>query len=223
MISFALLEQNLPFAVALALMGLVALVEGVSMVLGGGLSGFLDSLMPDTDLDIDLDMDGGLDGAELGASSPLVAFLGWLQIGKVPFLILLVVFLTAFGLGGLGIQAVCHAYFQLLLPWLPASAAAFALALLSVRFFGGILARILPKDETEAVSEKSFVGLVATITVGRARRGSPAQGKVKDPFGQTHYVMIEPAEESDVFEQDSKVLLVDRQGATFTAIESPIE
>ena len=216
MLEFIFAAPNLPFAVALALMLLIALLEGVTTTLGIGLSGLLDSMMPDIDVDVDADMDA----ADFHASGPLTRMLSWLRIGQVPALVLLVIFLTAFGLMGLGVQSVANRLTGHLLPALSASGAAFVLALPLVRMFGGILARVMPKDETEAVSEKSFIGLVAVVTTGKAKMGNPAQGKLTDRYGQAHYVMIEPDEAGEEFLQGAEVLLVSRHGATFKAIRN---
>ncbi len=226
MIAFVLADQNLPFAVALALMLLIAVLEGVTTLLGMGLSGFLDSLIPemDVDLDVDVDMDVDMDvdvhSAEFHPGTSLSKVLSWLRIGQVPALVLLVIFLTAFGLLGLATQSIAKDMLGGMLPMLPASAIAFILALPMVRIFGGILAKVMPKDETEAVSEQSFIGLIATITIGTAKTGSPAQGKLNDRHGQTHYVMIEPDDRNEVFEQGVEVLLVQKHGATFKAIKN---
>lgn len=220
MLEFIFAAPNLPFTVALALMLLIALLEGVTTTLGMGLSGFLDSMMPEMDADIDLDMDADMDAADFHASGPLTRMLSWLRIGQVPALVLLVIFLTAFGLLGLGVQSVANRLTSHLLPALPAAGAAFLLALPLVRMFGGILARVMPKDETEAVSEKSFIGLVAVVTTGKAAMGRPAQGKLTDRYGQAHYVMIEPDEAGEEFLQGAEVLLVSQHGATFKAIRN---
>ena len=219
MITFILANQNLPFAVAITLMLFIALLEGVTTILGMGFSSLLESLMPEMDIDMDIDTD--LDGADFHATSPLTRMLSWLRIGQVPVLVLLVIFLTAFGLLGFGIQSLAIRLFGSFLPVLPAMGGAVVLALPFVRLFGGLLARIMPKDETEAVSEKSFIGLVAVITTGRARPGSPAQGKLNDRYGQSHYVMIEPDQTEEIFVQGTEVLLVSQHGATFRAIRNP--
>ena len=218
MITFALLSQNLPFAVALVLMLLIAHLEGITTVLGMGFSGFLDSLMPEMDADIDMDVD--IDGPDFQHATPLTRMLSWLRIGQVPALVLLVIFLTAFGLSGLGLQSVVRNLSGHLLPALAASGIAFLLALPVVRMLGGILAKVMPKDETDAVAEKSFIGLVAVITTGTARHGGAAQGKLQDRHGQTHYLMIEPDDPDEIFVQGTEVILVRQQGATFKAIKN---
>ncbi|WP_419660147.1 conserved uncharacterized protein, DUF1449 [Desulfosarcina variabilis str. Montpellier] len=218
MIAFILADQNLPFAVALTLMLLIAVLEGVTTILGMGLSSILESLMPEVDMDLDIDAD--MDGADIQPSSPLTRMLSWLRIGQVPVLVLLVIFLTAFGLLGFGIQSLATRMVGTFLPVTLAAIAAIVLALPMVRLLGGMLARIMPKDETEAVAEKSFIGLVAVITTGKARFGSPAQGRLNDRYGQSHYVMIEPDDAEEEFPQGTEVLLVSQQGATFRAIQN---
>lgn len=220
MLGFILAAPNLPFSVALALMLLIALLEGVTTTLGMGLSGFLDSLMPEMDVDFDMDVNADMDAADFHGSGPLTKMLSWLRIGQVPALVLMVIFLTAFGLIGLGVQSVANRLTGHLLPALLASCAALVLALPMVRMFGGMLARVMPQDETEAVSEKSFIGLMAVVTTGKAKMGSSAQGKLIDRYGQAHYVMIEPDEAGEEFLQGAEVLLVSQHGATFKAIRN---
>ena len=67
---------------------------------------------------------------------------------------------------------------------------------------------------------ETLVGRVAVIVTGEAKSGSAAQARVRDEHGQTHYIMVEPDTESDVFAQGASVLLVRRAGATFFAIHN---
>ena len=83
---------------------------------------------------------------------------------------------------------------------------------------GRLLAWIIPQDETTAVSLDSLVGTRGTVTIGVARRGSPAQAQVRDAYGHAHYVMIEPQNEDHPIAQGETVLLVRREGHIFTAL-----
>ena len=67
-------------------------------------------------------------------------------------------------------------------------------------------------------SKESLVGRVATITLGTAKHGHPAEAKVKDQHDQTHYLMVEPDALEQEFAQGTKVLLVRKQGAVFYVI-----
>lgn len=180
---------NLPFSVALLVMMMIGAVEA----LGLGASA--------VHLDMDSDLDGGGD------------LLGWLGFGRVPLLMLLVLFLAFFGLAGLAVQQLAGP----LTLWLavPAAAAA-ALPLTGLGARG--LARIMPGDETTAVSLDSLVGRRGTITVGTARRGSPAQARVKDIHGQAHYVMVEPYDDDQAIGEGETVRLDRRDGNIFIAL-----
>ena len=222
MLQFITASQNMPFTVSLAVMLGIAVLEGVMTLMGAGLSGFLDSLLPEIDADVDVDLgsDSSMGASEVPAVTPLSKLLGWLRVGKVPVLILLVIFLTGFGLLGLTIQSFVHNTAGFFLPGLVASGIAFFLALPVVRVFGGAISAIMPKDETDAVAEKSLIGRIAVITIGTARKGSPAEAKVKDQHGLTHYVMVEPDLEDDTFASGTAVLLIKQEGSVFKAIEN---
>ncbi len=221
-------DANMPFAIALTVMLGIAVLEGVAMLLGAGISGFIDSMLPEFDVDIDVDLDAdvdfdaspGIDASEVPAVAPLSRFLGWLRIGKVPILILLVILLTSFGLIGFFIQSLTHNLSGFYLPSSIASAASFAVSLPVMRVTALGLEKIMPKDETTAVTEQSLVGRVATITLGTAEKGSPAEAKVTDQHGLTHYVMLEPDEADTQFVSGQDVLLVAYNGRVYAAIEN---
>ncbi|HYW15479.1 MAG TPA: YqiJ family protein [Allosphingosinicella sp.] len=180
---------NLPFAVALLVMLMIGAVEALGL---GASAVHLDA-------HADIHADGDL--------------LGWLGIGRVPLLMLLVVFLALFGLSGLAIQEFAGP----LDLWIavPAAVAA-ALPLTGLGARG--LARIMPGDETTAVSLDSLVGRRGTITVGTARRGSPAQARVCDIHGQPHYVMVEPYDDDHAIGEGETVRLDRRDGNIFVAV-----
>jgi hypothetical protein len=206
--AFLFADGNLPFTIALALMLGIALTELGALLLGGGLSQSLDDLLP-------AEVTAETPGVESG---PLSRLLSWLRFGQVPALMLLVVFLTAFGLIGLAVQMLAGSMLSVLLPGGFAAVPAFALALPVVRIAGGVLARVMPRDETESVAEASFVGRVAVITLGQARHGHAAQARLRDQHGHAHYVMVEPDDPAGTFAQGDQVLLVRREGALFRAI-----
>nr|WP_231868026.1 MULTISPECIES: OB-fold-containig protein [Eikenella] len=142
---------------------MLGLLELLSL-LAGGLTDWFDNLLPDSlvEADLDGDLHGGIEGA--GA---LVRFLDWLYVGRVPLMMLLVVFLAVFGLTGYVLQSVCAGLFGgYLNAWLAVAAALFLAALPLVHFMTGGLYKIMPKDGTTAISQESL--------------------------GQQHYVMAEP-------------------------------
>ena len=110
--------------------------------------------------------------------------------------------------------------FGRMLPAFIATIPALAISLPTVRVLGGVLNKIIPKDETSAVSKDTFIGRVAVITLGKSSKGNPAEGKVKDSFGKYHYIMVEPDNAGDIFVQGGQVLLVRRDGSKFYAIKN---
>ena len=69
------------------------------------------------------------------------------------------------------------------------------------------------KEHTDAISRTGFVGQIATITIGEARKGYAAEAKFRDEHGTTHYVMVESANEDDVFSQGQTVLITGPEDA----------
>ncbi|WP_346838364.1 YqiJ family protein [Microbulbifer sp. SAOS-129_SWC] len=207
--AFLLQDGNLLYTGALVLMLMIAVLEGAMTLIGVGISDLLDNLLPDADIDVD--------APDTEAGGVLTRFLGWLRFGEVPALILLVAFLVAFGVTGLLLQMLAHSLVGFLLPTWLLAIPVLLLALPQVRFVGNLLRRFAIGDETEAVGRKSFIGRVATITIGEAAAGSPAEARFSDEFGTTHYVMVEP-DVDETFTQGEQVLLVEERGASFRVI-----
>ena len=92
--------ETLPFGIAVALIVAIALLEGFGMLVALSPSNLIDDWLPD------VDSDSGLDRV-----------LGWLHLGRVPALVLLILFLLGYALFGYGLQKVA---FNLLGGFLPA-------------------------------------------------------------------------------------------------------
>ena len=236
MIEFILTEANRPFAVAIAAMLMLVFLEVLMAVGGFGMMGILDNLVPDDwDIDADIDVDTGVDmdlDADLDIDADLDAdadvsgggaflhmVLGFFGIGRVPLLVVIVAFLTSFGLSGYATQMVVHGVSGFYLPAMLASIPAFLGGSFVTRYLAIGLGRLVPDIETEAVESKTFIGSTAVLTLGEARTGKPAQGKLRDHNGQTHYLLIEPDQADMVFREGDQVLLVSQQGSIFKAIE----
>ncbi|WP_428034667.1 YqiJ family protein [Amphritea sp.] len=210
MFEFLTLSGNFPFTLSLTVMVVLALLEGAGLVVGLAFSSMLETLLPDLSVDID--------AADIPDSGILSRVLGWFYIGQVPFLVLLIILLTYFGLAGLFVQSLYRTLTgHLLYSWLAIVPAA-VLTLPLTRVSAKGIARVLPRDESEAVSSDSFIGRVAVITTGTARVGSPAQAKIKDQHGQTHYLMVEPDKNQPDQPQGSQVLIIKQQQSCFIVI-----
>jgi hypothetical protein len=199
--------QTWPFAVATVLLLMIALLEGLAMLLGASVSEWLHGFMhhqPDSS-------GGPLDGA-----------LGWLHVGRVPLLVLLVLFLASFAITGFALNMVAYRVLgSWLTPWISVPLSLVA-TVSTVRTLGGVLERVIPREQSYAVTFDSLVGLVATVVNGTARQGYPAQAKVASQHGQTLYVMVEPDVAGVTFQQGASVLLVRQlSGNRFSGIDNP--
>lgn len=190
--------HNMPFAAALVLMLILALVQLIGL---GDLFGS----------DADIDAEASISPSAIDGLFSLIG------LGRVPLTIWAAMFLMLFAGIGVGIQLLAEDLTGSPLDrWLAALfAAAGALPVT------GVLVRplgaILPQDETTAVDTSSLVGRRAQITDGTARAGSPARARVQDIHGQTHHVMVEPHEADSHFLAGDEVLLVRRDGNQFYA------
>jgi len=197
-------DYNLPFAIAAGVM----LVLGLLQVIGLG----------DFDFGADVDVDADtamVDPTSAGLGGAITTLLG---LGRVPFFVWLMVFLLAFAVIGLGVQGFAQdltgAPLYAWLAALIAGGASLPVTAALVRPLG----RIMPQDETSAVTLDSLVGRRAQITEGRAARNSPARARVRDRFSLAHYVMVEPHEDASVIPAGDEVLLVRREGETFFGV-----
>lgn len=214
---------NAPFVIALLIMAGIALVELAALLTGLSINDAVDNLLVGH---VEASNAAGasvMDSTAPSDSLSLVGrFLSWLHIGKVPVLMVLIVLLTVFGVLGLVGQGVIRSLLGYALPAVIAAPAALFASLPLVRASTGVLARLMPRDETSAVDIGSLLGRTAVITGGTARRGTPAQARVRDGFGTEHYLLVEPEDDGCHFPIGSVVLLVRQQdGSRFTAIENP--
>lgn len=197
-----------PFVIAGFVLLILLVVEIISFMFGG-MSGFLDNLLPDAlvdaDFDADMDMDAGTD-LSLGLKA-----LDWLYVGRIPTMILLILFIASFCITGILIQQVALAILgHFISPWL-ASLDALVVSFPVLKVLATLLYPILPKDETTAVSGDTLVGRPARIILGTASIGYPAQAKIIDAHGQSHYVMVEPEPDETAWDKKSVSISADDQ------------
>lgn len=202
---FIKLPQNSVFLISIIIIIIMAFVEVISVLLGVSISEAIDNLLPDVEVESDIEAD---------LSVPV---LDWLNFGKVPFLILIIIFLTFFGLSGFIIQGIFFKIFSVLMPEIVAIIIALVPTFIVVHFIGKIISKILPQVETTAVNINSLKGRIAKITIGTATCDNPAEAKVKDKYGKTHYVRVIPGDIEESFIQGEKVVLTKLYSGIFKA------
>lgn len=183
-----------PFIISGLVLLILLLVEIVSFFFGG-MSGFLDSMLPEGlgDADFDADAPVGADGITIDGDMSLgLKALDWLYVGRIPTMILLILFIMSFCVTGIILQQLAMMVLgSFISPWL-ASFDAVVISIPILKVLASLLYPILPKDESSAISSDSLIGRQARIVLGHASIGLPAQAKLTDEYGQSHYIMVEP-------------------------------
>ena len=214
---------SLPFSIAILIMFGLLLIELAALITGVGINDLIDEfVVSHIGIETIGDAPTGMETTGAADAGSMVGrFLAWLYIGRVPVLMLLIIFLTVFGLGGLVLQAALLRVTGSTLPSIVAAPIVLVATIPILRGCAGFLARWMPRDESSAVDPATFVGHTAIVTGGTARSGLPAQARLTDSFGTDHYVLVEPEDDATTLETGSRVLLLRQTaGGRFAAIIS---
>jgi len=207
---------NYPFLSAVIVLGVILLLELISMVIGVGFSELFDS-------SASMDISDSV-SADIGGSAGFFAdVFSWIRVKKVPLLVLIVIFSALFSVSGYGIQLISKDRLGFLLPLYLSIPLAVVITMPLYRSIAGFFAKKFFKDESSAVSESSFTGKIAIINSGTARKGNPTEAKLKDEYGQLHYVMVEPDADDEVYEEGTEVVLLEKKDYYFTVIKMDTE
>ena len=195
-----------PFAVAAVMILVIGLTEVVTMLIGFSLSELIGKAV---------DFDGHSDHG-------LVNVMSWLNVGGVPLLIFVLLFLGMFAISGFVIQEAAWSLGGPL-PAIVAAPLAFLAALPLVRQSTDFIGGMIPRDESYAVALADLVGRVGEVVVGPLDHGLPGRVRVKDAHGNLHFVAASAAPQSAPLPQGTAVLLVDRDDTHFVAIAAPVD
>ena len=195
-----------PFAISAAIMVTLGGIELLTMIVGFSISELI-----------------GKDFAlETESHSAIGGLFLWINAGRLPLLILMILALGVFAIAGFLLQAVAHS-FGTAVPVTLAALAAVAISLPAIRVSSRGIARIIPRDETYAVDEADFVGHVGEVSIGPLDQGLPGKVRLKDVFGNWHSVAARASPESTPLPVGASVLLVDRDARCFIAIAAPAD
>lgn len=193
-----------PFAIAAAIMVTLGGIEMLTMIVGFSVSELI-----------------GKDFAlESESHSAIGGLFLWINAGRLPLLILIILALGIFSIAGFFLQGIAHGL-GLTAPVTLAALVAGALSLPAIRVTSRGIARIIPRDESYAVNDSDFVGHVAEVSIGPLDQGLPGRVRLKDVFGNWHSVAARASPDSTPLAVGASVLLVDRDARSFIAISAP--
>jgi hypothetical protein len=194
-----------PFAVAAAIMLALGGIELLATLVGFSLSHI------GKDIGVETDSDSGLGGLFL-----------WINAGRLPLLILIILALGVFSIAGFFLQGLAHGV-GISVPASIAALAAAAGSIPVIRVTSRGIARVIPRDETYAVEDADFIGHVAEVSIGPLDQGLPGRVRLKDVFGNWHSLVARASPESTPLPVGASVLLVDRDAKSFIAISAPAD
>ena len=195
-----------PFAISAAIMVTLGGIELLTMIVGFSISELI-----------------GKDFAlEAESHSAIGGLFLWINAGRLPLLILMILALGVFAIAGFLLQAVTHSV-GTAVPVTLAALAAAAISLPAIRVTSRGIARIIPRDETYAVDEADFVGHVGEVSIGPLDQGLPGRVRLKDVFGNWHTVSARAGPDVQALPVGASVLLVDRDAKGFIAISAPAD
>ncbi len=195
-----------PFAVAAAIMLALGGIELLTTLVGFSLSEVIGK-----DIAAETDSESGLGGLFL-----------WINAGRLPLLILIVLALGVFAIVGFFLQGLAHSVGMSVPVWIAAIAAA-GFSLPVIRLTSRGIARIIPRDETYVVDDADFIGHVAEVSIGPLDQGLPGRVRLKDVVGNGHSLVARASAESTPLPVGASVLLVDRDARSFIAISAPAD
>ncbi|NRD75169.1 DUF1449 family protein [Shewanella sp. VB17] len=204
MVEFLFTQANLPFSISLFLVLLLGISEVLSLMLGYSLVGALDNCAP-----VDADIETSFTGFT-GVS-------GWLCINRLPLLIWFVLVLISFSFVGYVSNYLALIMTQQMFPQAISLPIALVFTAISCRYVGAAIARVLPKNESNAVSIDTLLGSVGTVTLGCAIKGNPSEALVRDKHQQRHYILVEPEMSGVEFNTGTQVILLKREGTVWSA------
>ncbi|MBI1452494.1 MULTISPECIES: OB-fold-containig protein [Acinetobacter] len=129
-----------------------------------------------------------------------------LPILNVKFSKMLIMFflLMNFSLAGYFLQLCIYAQELAFFPWYYLALPALIIAIFFTVFMIHCLDQVIPSKYQRP--NVNLLGRLATISSGNARPGFSAQARVRDEFGQLHYVQVEP--EFGELEFQSQIILI---------------
>ena len=196
---FVTVWYNVLFTLPLTFVLLFAILQlvGIGLEIGG-------EAEPEADIDVegDLEVDSGLEVEP----NLITSALGFLNLGKVPLMVVLMTWFASWGVTGL----VCNKLVGVksFPPLIAISlAAAFVVSLFSTRYFAALIARIFPESEP-ATRDQDLIGRTARVVSGRVT-STFGRAVVQAPDGYRLTVSCRVRNGSELPVRGDEVILVD--------------
>ncbi|OTG82901.1 OB-fold-containig protein [Acinetobacter sp. ANC 4648] len=180
MLDFFFEPDLMPFHISVILLILLSMAETIGYYIGLRPSTFFKRISPDW-----------------LTHSPFIQ----VKFAKV---LIVVFFLITFSFAGYLLQLIVYASQHHFFPWYYMIIPALIIAIFFTVFMIHCLDQVIKPQVIQ--TQVNLLGRLATVSSGNARPGFSAQARVRDEFGQLHYVQVEP--EFGELEFQSQIILI---------------
>lgn len=204
-----------PFAIAEAILIGMTVLELAALVIGTSLSAKIDAILH---LDhADGSPEGAHDGLHVAEQSWFSTAWDFINKGRVPLLVLLMILFGVFGATGHVIQGIAHSTIGHLPVGLACLLAGIATVPLT-RKITRLVGRLVPRDETYVVSNDDLIGSVVTVTLGPVTDSEIGRVKLLDRHGNAHFPWVRASTAGVRIEEGSRALIVSHDNNEFRVI-----
>lgn len=210
------------FTISALILLSIAILEAIAVATMGS---SMDSVIQSSDgVDIDADISPGLhDDLNLDVFSSTegsAAFepgVNLLNIGKVPFMIVLAALATWFTVSGYTIHFTAESLGLSFSNYFVAPIC-FGIATLGTFFTTKLLGKILPSEKSTAIKEKELIGSIGSVVLGEGDNNRSVQVRIKDQYGEEHYIQARVALPDIKVSAKDEVIVLKKGADTFYKI-----
>ena len=177
--TFFLNPSNLPFIVSGCTLAAILILEIFGLFIG--MSTMLQSHIMGH---IDANGNGIPDHLEAQGFS----LFSWLNPGRVPFMVMMVIFSTVFTVVGFGTQWMFLGATSHYAPMILSVPIVLAITLPITRSGTNAIAKIIPRDETNAITLESLTGDQGWVIIGPISSKVSGSVRITDKYGTDHYL-----------------------------------
>lgn len=177
----------------------ICLIEIVMFLFGASLSKVFHH-----DVDIDHDIDYHIDhDFDISHDSDIF------HLGDVPFIVVLLSLGSFFTISGLSIHQLAN-LFNIPMSNLIAIPASIFISSFCTYWTTTFWKNLFPNEESYAIGLDELLGQEGKVVIGKGDFNNKVQIAVNDKYNQTHYIMVKSALEDISFQQDDKVILIEK-------------
>lgn len=164
------------------------------------------------DKNFDIDKNVNMWGDDISFSKELDVSMNYdinfFQVGKVPFLVIILSLLVGFSTLGYGVHFLTKNIFDIFLSNYVVVPIATAGSVISTILIAKLLTNVFKVEETYAVNKDVLIGRKGVVLPGMMTNENQVQVKIKNEHGEYHYVLCNTLIDGEVCETNEEVIVL---------------